>query len=92
MYLFLAVLGLRCSSGFSLVVGSGLLTEVALLAVEYNKIQHLVALGHMGFSSCGSWVSCSMVCGIFLDQGSKLCPRWQVDSQPLDHQGSPSHF
>ena len=31
-----------------------------------------------------------MVCGIFLDQGSNLCPlHWQVDSQPLRHQGSP---
>ena len=28
--------------------------------------------------------------GIFLDQGSNLCPlHWQADSQPLDHQGSP---
>ena len=28
-----------------------------------------------------------MACGIFPDQGSN--PRWQVDSQPLGHQGSP---
>ena len=63
------------------------------------------ALGHMGFSSCSVWaqqlrflgpgaqahrVSCSMACGIFLDQGSNPCIlHWQVDSLPLSHQGSP---
>ena len=31
-----------------------------------------------------------MACGILMDQGSNLCPlHWQVDSQLLDHQGSP---
>ena len=34
--------------------------------------------------------SCSAVCGILPDQGSNPCPlHWQVDSQPLRHQGSP---
>ena len=34
--------------------------------------------------------SCSVVCGIFPDQGSNPCPlHWQADSQPLRHQGSP---
>ena len=34
--------------------------------------------------------SCSVACEILLDQGSNLCPlNWQVDSQPLRHQGSP---
>ena len=63
------------------------------------------ALGHVGFSSCSVWaqqlrfpgpgaqahrVSCSMACGIFLDQGSNPCIlHWQVDSLPLSHQGSP---
>ena len=37
--------------------------------------------------------SCSAACGIFPDQGSNPCPlRWQADSQPLRHQGSPSLF
>ena len=32
-----------------------------------------------------------MACGILLDQGSNLCPlHWQVDSLPLNHQGSPT--
>ena len=34
--------------------------------------------------------SSSAACGIFPDQGSNPCPlHWQVDSQPLHHQGSP---
>ena len=34
--------------------------------------------------------SCSVACGIFPDQGSNPCTlRWQADSQPLRHQGSP---
>ena len=37
--------------------------------------------------------SCSAACGIFPDQGSKLCPlHWQADSQPLLHQGSPGIY
>ena len=37
--------------------------------------------------------SCSAVCGIFPDQGSNPCPlHWQADSQPLRHQGSPTHL
>ena len=35
-------------------------------------------------------LSCFLACGIFLDQGSNLCPlHLQVDSYPLYHQGSP---
>ena len=55
-----------------------------------------------GFSCCRAWapgcmgsvfvacgLSCPVVCGIFLDQGSNPCPlHWQVESQPLDHQES----
>ena len=38
------------------------------------------------------WLSCSMVCGIFSDQGSNLCLlHWQVVSLPLSHQGSPKN-
>ena len=37
--------------------------------------------------------SCSAACGIFPDQGLNPCSlHWQADSQPLRHQGSPSHF
>ena len=35
-------------------------------------------------------LSCSVACGIVLDQGSNLCPlHWQVDALPLHHPGSP---
>ena len=35
-------------------------------------------------------LSSSMICEIFPDQGSNLCPlHWQADSYPLCHQGSP---
>ena len=38
-------------------------------------------------------LSCTTACGIFLDQVSNPCPlHWQVDSYPLDHQGSPILF
>ena len=34
--------------------------------------------------------SCPAACVIFLDQGSNPCSlHWQMDSYPLDHQGSP---
>ena len=34
-------------------------------------------------------LGCSVACEIFQDQRSNLYPlHWQVDSQPLDHQGS----
>ena len=60
-------------------------------------------LGCAGFSSCGCWalqcrlnscgtgVSCSAACGISPDRGLNLSLlHWQVDSFPLNHQGSPS--
>ena len=52
-------------------------------------------VGAPGLKSTGSIVtvhrlSCSAACEIFLDQGLNLClPHWQVDSLPLNHQGSP---
>ena len=42
-----------------------------------------------GFRSLAHGLSCSLICGIFLDQRLISCPlHWQADSQPLDHQGS----
>ena len=49
------------------------------------------------FKGFEAWASAVMVRGLsfpaaygsFLDQGSSPCPlHWQVDSQPVDHQGS----
>ena len=43
-------------------------------------------------SHCGAGLSCPRVCGLFLDQGSNLCPlHRQVDFSQLDHQGSPAY-
>ena len=58
-----------------------------------------------GFSYCWEWAreqtgsvvvahrrSCSMACGIVLDQGSNSCLlHWQMDSLLQSHLGSPSH-
>ena len=70
LFIYLAVLGLCCRVGFSLVVEAratlvvvcGLLTVVASFVAE------------RGLRSTGPivgvhWLSCSAACGIFLDQG-----------------------
>ena len=79
----MAVLGLRCCTrafsscgerGLLFVVVRELLIAVASLAAEH------------GLKSAGSVVvvhglRCSVVCGIFPDQGLNPCPLyWQVDS------------
>ena len=44
----------------------------------------------MGSVFVAHGLSCSVACGIFLDQELNLCPlHWQVDSCPLYHQESP---
>ena len=72
------------SRGYSLVVVHGLLIVVASPVAEHRLL--------------GAWTSvimahrlcCSEACGIFRDWGWNPCPlHWQVDSYPLDHQGSP---
>ena len=79
LYLFLAVLGLSCCTGFSLVVMLGLLIAVASLAAEHG----LIAVVHR--------LRSSEACGIFPDQGSNPCLlHWQVDSLPLSHLGTTS--
>ena len=92
-FLFLAALGLCCyAQAFSSCGEPGLHSNCSTPASHCG-----------GFSYCKAWalgspasivgahrLSRSAVCGIFLDQGSNLCPlHQQVDSQPLDHQGSP---
>ena len=45
----------------------------------------------MGSVVVADRLSCSIACGIFLDQRSNPCLLyWQADSYPLRHQGSPS--
>ena len=68
------------SGGYSLLVVLRL-----LIVVEHGiwgvRVSVVVALG----------LCCPAAHGILLDQGLNPCPlHWQADSQPLDHQGSPS--
>ena len=78
--------------GLPLVAGSG--GHSSLRCVSFS-LRWFLLLWSMGSRLAGSAVvahglSCSVACGIFPDQGSNPCPlHWQVDSQPLHHQGSP---
>ena len=55
IYLFLAVLGLPCCAGFSLVVASRAYSLVAVYRFLTAEATGTWALGCKGFSSCGSW-------------------------------------
>ena len=93
IYLFLAALGLSCcTQAFSSCEEQGLLSSCSA-QVSYCG----------DFSCCRTWtlgiwasvaavhrLSCSAACGILLEKGLNLCPlHGQVDSPPLDYQGSP---
>ena len=99
--LFLAVLGLHCCVwALSSCSEQGPLLAAVhrpLIAVASPAVEHgLQACGsqqscHVGSAVVAHGPSCSTACGIFPDQRSNLCPlNWQVDSQTLCHQGSPS--
>ena len=87
----LAELGLHCCSQAVSRCGGheppflavpGLLTVAASLVVEHR----LWCTGSVAVA-CG--LSCSLTCGIFLDQGSNpYPPHWQADSYSLYHQKS----
>ena len=83
----MAVLGLRfCTRAFSSCGKWGpLFTAVCgplLLRSTGSRRASSVVVAH--------GPSCSAARGIFPDQGSNPCRlRWQADSQPLSHQGSP---
>ena len=80
------MVGLLCSAGFSLVAASGghslLARHRLLIAVASFVVEHGFYGG--GLRSCGSWaldpvltvvvhgLSCSVACGVFLDQVSNL--------------------
>ena len=82
----MAVLGLHCCAGFSLVVVHGLLIAAASPVAEQGlKRTGSIVVVH-GFS-------CSAACGILPDQGLNLrLLHWQVDSLPLSHRESPPVF
>ena len=78
--------------GLSLVAASGGHSSSWCAGLSLSRP---LLLRSIGSRPAGSVVvahgpSCSVACGIFLDQGSNPCPlHWQADSQPLHHQGSP---
>ena len=82
IYLFLAVLGLHCCVGFSLVVASGgcsslqcmafLLWWFPLLWSTGSKVRGLQQWQHVGSAVVAHRFWFSKACGIFPDQGSNL--------------------
>ena len=53
----------------------------------------IVAAQDLGSVVVVHGLSCSVECGILLDQGLILCSlHWQADSYPLYHQGIPSRM
>ena len=95
IYLLLSALGLHTVRAVFSCGAWGLLSSCGcslLMAVALS----LWSTGSRarGLSSCCTWAQqlccADSVCGIFQDQGSNWCPlHCKVDSQPLDHQGSP---
>ena len=92
-YFILVVLGLRCfAQAFTVVESRG----SSSFRCSVFSLWWLLLLQSTGSRRIGSVdvvhrFSCSAACGIFLDQGSNLCPlHWQVDSNPLHHRGSPT--
>ena len=104
--LFLAALGLHCSTGLSLVADSGGFS----LVVEHRHLRVVTPLllssRLMGFSSCGSrdLQHRPSSCGVWAEllrstwnlprPGIKSCPlHWQADFYPLGHREIPiAHF
>ena len=79
--------------GLSLVAVSGgyFLLRYVGFSLQWLLLLRSTGSRCAGFSSCGSWAksagsivvahgpSCSVACGIFLDQGSNPCPlHWQA--------------
>ena len=100
IFIYLFIYGCVGSSflceGFLLVVASGDHSSSRCAGLSLSRS---LLLQSTGSRRAGSVIvvhgpSCSVACGIFPDQGSNPCPlRWQADSQPLRHLGSPPyHF
>ena len=78
--------------GLSLVAASGghSSSQCAGLSLSRPLLLRSTGSRRTGSVIVAHGPSCSAACGIFPDQGSNPCPlHWQVDSQPLRHQGSP---
>ena len=76
-----------CAQAFSSFGEQGLLFVVVPAGFS---LWWLLLLQSTGSVVVTCRLSCSMACGIFLDQGSNPCPlHWQVDSSPLRHREAP---
>ena len=85
----MAALGLCCCvQAFSSCGEQGLLSSSGAWASYYSGFSccGAQALGSQASAVVAQGLSCSVGCGIFLDQGSNP---WQADSYPVHHQGSP---
>ena len=99
----LALLGLRCCAGFSLVQRAGATLNLRCVGISLRWLFFgSSGFRHMGFSavapglkSTGSVVVANELCcpparWVFLDPGLNPCLlHWHEDSLPLSHQGSP---
>ena len=86
------MLGLRLCAGLPLVAASGGHSSLRCVGLSLSWPLLLRSAGsrRAGSVAMAHGPSCSVACGILPDQGSNPCPlRWQADSQPLRHQGSP---
>ena len=96
----MAVLGLDCCAGSSLVVVSGGYSPATvcrpLVAVEQRlqgaRLQESLLPGSRAHAVVHG-LSCSMACGIFLDQGLHPCfLHWQADLFTTEPPGKPENF
>ena len=81
--------------GLSLVAASGghSSSRCAGLSLPRSLLLRSTGSRRAGSAIVAHGPSRPVACGIFPDQGSNPCPlHWQVDSQPLRHQGSPTHW
>ena len=76
--------------GLSLVAGGHSSSRCADLSLSRPLLLRSTGSRRAGSVVVAHGPSHSAACGISPDQGSNPCPlHWQVDSQPLHHQGSP---
>ena len=83
---------MQCVSFFwwLLCCGTRALGRVGLITVAHRLSSCSSQALSTGLTVVAYGLSCSVACEIFPDQGSNPCLlHWQVDSLPLDHQGSP---
>ena len=81
---------LQASLAWASLVALG--SQASVVAAHGLKSCSAQALEHRLNSPVGQ-LSCSVACGILLDQGSNLCLLyWQADSLALRHQGNPRPF